>query len=331
MRKVISLMFGLALLGSADATAQETRTVTVRPGYIGIRFHEENFLSSAQSSSNRAQVVVKDVSKDSPAAKAGIRTGDQILRINGLSVANGKFGAVARTLTEGDTVRLRIKRADKEREYTVIAAARPADYHTMIGDRTVIFSTDSVRGLMRMYMDSARVHLDSMKLPRIWAEAGDSSFNIRIERLHGMPGDTLIFNRGDTAAIRRFRGRLLPDDVLRHRYEGDFGPGGIFRSIELGTRSIAGAEFADLDPAMKTYFGTDRGLLTLRVVPETPAARAGLQPGDVIVKAGNRAVSTVPELRRLLMSEPATLKLEVLRKGETRTLEIRTQRKVGNE
>jgi membrane-associated protease RseP (regulator of RpoE activity) len=331
MRKVISLMFGLALMVSAAASAQETRIATVRSGYIGIRFHEENFFDSAQPSSNRSQVVVKDVSKDSPAAKAGIRTGDQILRINGLSVANGKFAAVARTLTEGDTVRLRIKRADKEREYTVIAAARPADYHTMIGDRTVIFSTDSIRGLMRMYMDSARVHLDSMKLPRIWAEAGDSSFNIRIERLHGMPGDTLIFNRGDTAAIRRFRGKLLPDDVLRHRYEADFGPGGIFRSIELGTRSIAGAEFADLDPAMKTYFGTDRGLLTLRVVPETPAARAGLQPGDVIVKAANRAVSTVPELRSLLMNAPETLKLEVLRKGETRTLEIRTQRKAGNE
>ena len=103
------------------------------------------------------------------------------------------------------------------------------------------------------------------------------------------------------------------------------GPGVIFRTMEIGSRAIAGAEFTDLDPAMKTYFGTDRGLLTLRVAPETPAARAGLQPGDIVKKANGREINRVANLRGALSETPGTIKLEVLRKGDTKTIEIKTR------
>lgn len=325
MRKSIGVLFGLALLGSAvQANAQETRTGGVRPGYIGIRYddHFEVFVPGNRSD---GKVIVKAVSKDSPAEKAGLKVGDEILRINGLSAANGKFSAVARTLTAGDTITLRIKRDNGEREVTLIAAARPAGtYSAVLGERTYVFSADSVRGLAKLWMDSALVHLDSMKLPRIYIHPGDSSVDIRIHRFEPVWTDTLIFRR-DSLALRELRKRWQeagPPDVFR-RLEGELGPAPIFRSIELGSRSIAGAEFTDLDPAMKTYFGTDRGLLTLRVVPETPAARAGLQAGDIVKKANGRDVSHVAQLRGLLFESTGPIKLEVLRKGEMKTVEIK--------
>jgi membrane-associated protease RseP (regulator of RpoE activity) len=327
MRKATWLMLGLALVASsAGATAQEIRKAPA-PGYIGIRFEEQAIIiMPGAAEKNKSSVIVRDVSKDSPAERAGLRAGDEILRINGMSVANGKFSAVARTLTAGDTVKLRIKRDDKERDYTVVAAARPAGYHPLVGDRTIVFSADSVRGLMRMYLDSARLHLDSLKLPRILVHPGDSSLDIRIERFGNSPFDTLIFRR-DSAGMRELRQRIrvMPGDAFP-QFEGEMGPGVIFRSMELGRRSIAGAEFTELDPAMKSYFGTDRGLLTLRVAPETPAARAGLVPGDIVQKANGREVTAVGKLRDLLFEEPASLKLEVLRKGERKSLEIQTKR-----
>jgi membrane-associated protease RseP (regulator of RpoE activity) len=327
MRKATWLMLGLALVASsAGATAQEIRKAPASaPGYIGIRFEEQAIITPGAAEKNKSSVIVRDVSKDSPAERAGLRAGDEIVRINGMSVANGKFSALARTLTAGDTVKLRIKRDDKERDYTVVAAARPAGYHPLVSDRTIVFSADSVRGLMRMYLDSARLHLDSLKLPRILVHPGDSSFDIRIERFGNSPFDTLIFRR-DSAGELRQRIRVMPGEAFPH-FEGDMGPGVIFRSMELGRRSIAGAEFTELDPAMKSYFGTDRGLLTLRVAPETPAARAGLVPGDIVQKANGREVTSVGKLRDLLFEEPATLKLEVLRKGETKSLEIQTKRR----
>lgn len=324
MRKTVGLMLGLALLGSAvQASAQEAKVTVSRPGYIGIRYDAQFELIMPENRSN-GKVIVKDVSKDSPAEKAGVKTGDEIIRINGMSAANGKFSAVARTLTEGDTVKLRIKRESKERDVTLIAAARPAGmYSGVMGDRTYIFSADSVRGLAKLWMDSALVHLDAMKLPRIFVTPGDSSFDIRIQKFGPMGADTLIFRR-DSAGMRKFRERFDADhpNVFRH-LEGDLGPGVVLRTMEIGSRAIAGAEFTDLDPAMKTYFGTDRGLLTLRVVPETPAARAGLQAGDIVKKANGREVTRVANLRNVLFESSGTVKLEVLRKGETKTIEIK--------
>jgi membrane-associated protease RseP (regulator of RpoE activity) len=326
MRKIALLVAGLALAGAATASAQQSKTAAPRPGYIGVSFRGESFYVVGPGAENTAQVVVRDVSKGSPADKAGVKAGDEITRINGMSPANGKFGAVARTLTEGDTVALRIKRDGKEREFTVIAAARPEGYAGMMGDRTIIITADSVRGLMRDFMGSARIHLDTMRLPRVWMNGDSGNFNIRIERFGGKPGDTLFFGK-DTVMLRHFRnGAPEAGELLRH-FEGELGPGAIFRSMELGSRAIAGAEFTDLDPAMKTYFGTDRGLLTLRVAAETPAARAGLMAGDIIVKANGRAVTRVAELRNVIFAHPETLKLEILRKGDTRTLEVQIRRK----
>jgi C-terminal processing protease CtpA/Prc len=166
MRKTIALMFGMALFaGAGQSSAQE---VKAKPGYIGIRYdaHYEIFLPEQRSN---GKVIVKDVSKDSPAEKAGVKAGDEIIRINGMSAANGKFSAVARTLTEGDTVNLRVKRGTQEREYTLIAAARPTGtYAGMLGNGTYVFSADSIRGLAKLWMDSAMVHLDSINFPRIY-------------------------------------------------------------------------------------------------------------------------------------------------------------------
>jgi membrane-associated protease RseP (regulator of RpoE activity) len=328
MRRVTWLL-GLLLVGSlGNAAAQQTSRKAPNPGYIGIRYEDTRQIFSAAPEKNSGTIVIKDVSNDSPADKAGLRIGDEILRINGLSAANGKFSALAGTLTEGDTLTLRIKRDGKERDYTLVAAARPAGYATIMGDRVMVFSADSVRGLMRMWLDSARMHVDSMKLPRILVQPGDSSFDIRIERFGGMPGDTLFFRR-DSAAMREWHERFKGGagmEIFR-RGDGDLGPGVVFRSMELGSRSIAGAEFTELDPAMKTYFGTDRGLLTLRVAPETPAARAGLVPGDIVLKANGREVTGVPALRKLLFDGTGTLDLEVLRKGDTKKVEIQTRHK----
>ncbi|HEX6609388.1 MAG TPA: PDZ domain-containing protein, partial [Hyphomicrobiaceae bacterium] len=174
MRKVIGLIFGFALLGGvADAAAQEYRALTRfnHGAYMGIRYKSERVISSDREQ-NKTSIVIDDVSKGSPAEKAGLRAGDEILRINGLSAGGGKFEAVASTLVEGDTVKLRVKRGNKEQEHTLIAAARPDHYVSMLDDRTFMFSADSVRGLMKMYLDSARVHLDSLHLPNVWVHRG---------------------------------------------------------------------------------------------------------------------------------------------------------------
>jgi len=328
--KAITTGLMLVLIAATAGQAQVIRRGPSPTGYLGIRFDE---IVTRGDGGNSDRIIVREVSKDSPAEKAGVKTDDEIVRINGLSTANGKFGALARTLSEGDTVTLTVKRDGKQRQFTLIAAKRPD--RLAYFDREIIIAPDSVRRLMRLYLDSARVRLDSLKLPNIYIGRGDSvMFHLRGMRdtalfhYRGMGPDSVFFG-GDSALTRIFRvrpgeGGWIGPPPNMFEFEGDLGPGMIFRNMELGARAIGGAELTEMDPGLADYFGAT-GLLALKVLPETPADRAGLQPGDVIVKAKDRAVRTVAELRSVIAANPDGVKLEVRRKGAMRTLELKTR------
>jgi S1-C subfamily serine protease len=102
-----------------------------------------------------------------------------------------------------------------------------------------------------------------------------------------------------------------------------FGDGGVAFFLS-GRNAVAGAELSDVSPGLSSYFGTDRGALVLRVAPETPADRAGLQDGDVIVRAGGEPIADVSQLRRVLSaSRGGEMELEVVRRGERVPLRLR--------
>lgn len=69
-----------------------------------------------------------------------------------------------------------------------------------------------------------------------------------------------------------------------------------------------------------------KGALVAGVAPNTPAARAGLLPGDIVVSAGGDPIETGSALtRRIARAGPdQTVKLDVLRNGRTLSLTVRT-------
>ena len=187
-----------------------------------------------------------------------------------------------------------------------------------------MIAPDSVRRLMLRYLDSARVHLDSLHLPGIRITPDDSMITVQVLPFKHMMTDSLLMNH-DSVVTRIFRTRpgeplLLPRGEI---FERGAGPDVVFRSMELGARAIGGAELTELDPGMRDYFKTDAGVLVLRVLPETPAERAGLLPGDVIIKAKDRAVRSVAALRSIISNTSDNVKLEVIRKGDRKTVELK--------
>lgn len=93
------------------------------------------------------------------------------------------------------------------------------------------------------------------------------------------------------------------------------------------SRGFLGVQVQDLDRELALAFGLDRpvGALVVRVLPESPAERAGVLPGDVILEVnGNRLVdaSSLPMLvGRLLPGEEA--RLTVVREQQTLTLRLK--------
>jgi len=68
----------------------------------------------------------------------------------------------------------------------------------------------------------------------------------------------------------------------------------------------------------------DDGVLVVRVIPSSPAAKSGLKPGDVISKVGGNQVKTSVQVQEQvdMSAIGSKLKVEVLRNGKLKTLKV---------
>jgi len=96
------------------------------------------------------------------------------------------------------------------------------------------------------------------------------------------------------------------------------------------TRGWLGVMIQDMTPEVAEKFGVTHaaGALVTRVVGGTPAAKAGLEAGDVIVRYGGRRVTTVAKLRAsVAATKPgSSVKIVVLRNGKEKTLTAKIEK-----
>lgn len=144
----------------------------------------------------------------------------------------------------------------------------------------------------------------------------------------GNSGGPLVTSRGDvigvnTAIIRSAQGicfaigietaafvagRLIRDGVIRRSY---IGVGG--QNVPLHRRLV---RFHNLS--------SETGLLVVSVEPKSPAERAGLMQGDVIVQFDGHSIDGIDSLHRLLTDEKVGVpsRVTILRRTELLTCEI---------
>ncbi|MBC7167836.1 Do family serine endopeptidase [Phenylobacterium sp.] len=94
------------------------------------------------------------------------------------------------------------------------------------------------------------------------------------------------------------------------------------------TRGYIGATIQNYtrDMAEAQGLGDQRGAIVSDTVPGGPSARAGLQPGDIIISVNGAEVETSSELTREVAKASAgdMLRLQVIRDGSRRTVEVRS-------
>jgi serine protease Do len=92
------------------------------------------------------------------------------------------------------------------------------------------------------------------------------------------------------------------------------------------TRGRLGVSIQEVTQALAESFGLEklRGALVSSVEKGSPADRAGLQPGDVIVALNGHEISQSTDLPALVasMSPGSSAKLQVVRKGSPKTLDV---------
>jgi C-terminal processing protease CtpA/Prc len=96
-------------------------------------------------------------------------------------------------------------------------------------------------------------------------------------------------------------------------------------SFSTSTSMVAGAELTPMNADLREVFGTESGVLVLRVAAGTPASEAGLRGGDVIVRANGEPVLSTRMLSAQMraVARERELPLEVVRKKQAKTIVLR--------
>ncbi|MEM9244445.1 MAG: PDZ domain-containing protein, partial [Cyanobacteria bacterium P01_F01_bin.153] len=152
----------------------------------------------------------------------------------------------------------------------------------------------------------------------------------------GNSGGPLIDEQGrvigiNTAIIRGAQGLGFAIPINRARQIADqiITKGKVDHPF-LGIRMVALTpevkEEVNSSPNSAVRVDIDAGVLVVQVVPESPAAEAGLRPGDVIFKAQGKDIKEAIEVQQAVeaagVGNPMTL--EIHRDGENLTVEVVT-------
>ena len=134
----------------------------------------------------------------------------------------------------------------------------------------------------------------------------------------GNSGGALAISSGEVVGINTAvagfgLGLAVPVNDTTRRIVASLLTEGRVRRAYLG---VAGMP-APVPPSVAQRTGQRIGLRVLEVVPEAPAARAGIREGDIMLTAGGQAIAGAQALQRLMLADTIGSKLPItlLRNG----------------
>lgn len=313
-------------------------------GYLGVTTRATDADLRRGLDLTRDGLLVNDVEDDSPADRAGIQKGDVILSFNSRSVSDpSELRQLVRQTESGRTVSISVWRDGERRSLDVKLGAVPDG-----GDDLGEVPAPPIPSTTPRYPRAPRAPRapETPEAPRRIEihgdrdhDGGSGSTQRRViidgkeipeseidEALKGL--DLQMFDGDGQLDARKLQGL-----VKRKRLEGMEGMEGMrgwggdrgSRSfMSAPSRGRLGVRVDKLSDEMRDALGAngDEGVLVLEVMGDTPAQRAGMRAGDIIVKIDDDAVDSPDGLVKVLRGhEGDKVQVRVLRKGLTKTLE----------
>jgi serine protease Do len=90
----------------------------------------------------------------------------------------------------------------------------------------------------------------------------------------------------------------------------------------IGQTPVVGFEGETLTPQLAEFFGVKEGVLVRTVVEHTPAAKAGLKAGDVVIKVSGTPVASTREISGIVHAVRHNLTFTIVRNHKEMTLNI---------
>lgn len=266
-----------------------------RQGYLGVTL-EDVTLEDVERLGLPEQrgALVTEVVEGSPADSSGLRAGDVVVEWRDEPVYSAaELGRLVRETPPGRRLEVGVFRDGSRVTLRVTLRERHGSAASFAGSgmglRGVI--PPEARSRIRERLDRAREEWDHARG--------------RMEH----PGTPLAApgwewdDAADSASIRHFR----------------------FAPMFAGDRPRLGVRLQSLTPQLAEYFGLGdrRGALVASVRDDSPADRAGLQAGDVLLSVAGEELSGVGDAVRSVRSSEGEVEIRVLRRGEERTVTVR--------
>lgn len=231
---------------------------------------------------------IVSVDPGSPAERAGIMPGDIVVAYNGVDLLNHEFN-LGDMLVPKKRLDMTVKRDGEVKDYALTVANVPEDIVRRRAemDRAVQIELRAPGGALVMGGDGVELPLRG---GLVRARGGGEA--------------------GGVGAAGGIRGRGLNP--------------GAYKMFVLQPNGLFGAKLSDVNEDLAKFLKIQKGILVNDVPEDTPAFRAGLRMGDVIVTADNDSVSTVGELRSLIGRRlgDRSVALQVVRQQRVRKLTV---------
>jgi serine protease Do len=172
---------------------------------------------------------------------------------------------------------------------------------------------------------------------RVSADSGSEYFQTDTAINPGNSGGPLVNLHGEIVGINSAIGGqtgnwagvgfAIPSNQARRVMESILKNG---RSV----RGYIGIVIQPVTPDLATQFGAanTKGAMVIQAAPGSPAERAGLRKGDIILKVDGHVISGVPELPRRVgaVEVGGTVEMVILRDGQEQTVKLQVTEKPAN-
>jgi S1-C subfamily serine protease len=253
-------------------------------------------------------LLVNSVTRDSPADRAGVRKGDVILTYNSRSVTTPEqLRDLVRDTAPGRAIALGLWRDGARKSVDV-----------KLGDVSDSGDFDSYDAPVPPTPPAPPAPPAAPRAPRstrVWSDDGDMRMWVDGRELT----DDEIKDR-----MKEMKLKLKNFDDMGNSFRWTGPDANLFMSPGTRSRGRLGVRVDELDKDMADALGvtSGKGALVREVLEDTPAQKAGLRAGDVIVRVGGDPVDDTDDLTRALRDRQGKVSIEVLRRGSRRTVDV---------
>ena len=287
------------------------RKDNVPAGWLGVRGDSVAELSDADvlaiGLERRAGVIIRLVSPESAAAQAGLLIGDVITRVDDFDVAGAAdLRAFVSQFPAGQSVKLRAFRDHKPVEITAVLGARPnaeiQDWNSLLnqGWHPGVSKREQVQKRYDELVARYREYQAEFKKSTPTAEAKEAISELTIE-------------------LRQLQ------DILRTLPPENSGAPRLAATPEYPTPALTGwsdvsfpAGFTgrELTKQLADNLHARGGVFITKVISGSPAEKAGLKAGDVIIGTQESVLLSIAQLQAFLSSQHGPVTLKVIRTKE---------------